>query len=560
MSRKFLYRRSGSAVIVILAFFVAMVPLGAAQGRPQLKRPEDIPQEKPPEPKKKNVKGPRAVGLLQLASNGKGTLIPIAILVDGKFYDASAYKADPVPMALDSGTVYEVEQSGDSQGLFTVSGALHSQNPGSVNPWVGAGSYLPNGTEAAKTTRKAEDVPVGLNNTDSDAPPRLTRGSASKPGAASSPGPASTSGAPASTAPTSNAPASNTPASNTPASSAPAGAGSSDKPGPASAPSGSGSAGGAPTGQDPQKPAVPPAPDKAGDQGVKQPATAPTTGQASPGQTSPGQTAPGQSASGQTSSGQASSSQTPSPQTSQSQGENYYRPTLRRGKPTQAAPEEDEPAPKTGKPDAPAAAASLGAAVQLVPAISDASGPDPKPYKFFWKTGEEEERRNQMLDLAGDEVRAYANALAKNRIPAKPPATKAAAAGHKPAAKPVQPVFENVQFHAFDVWANNQVVMILSGEAHFPPAPGATAAAEQYSITLVARTDIYGNLRKLYSGVTDKFHLDVTPRLELIDAVDADGDGRGELLFRETTDAGNGYVIYRAAADKLWKMFDSLSE
>jgi hypothetical protein len=124
----------------------------------------------------------------------------------------------------------------------------------------------------------------------------------------------------------------------------------------------------------------------------------------------------------------------------------------------------------------------------------------------------------------------------------------------------VQPVFENVQFRAFDVWANSQPVMILSAESHFPPMPGAATAPEQYSITLVARTDIYGNLRKLYSGATDKFHLDVTPRLELIDAVDADGDGRGELLFRETTDAGSGYVIYRASADKLGKMFDSLSE
>src|SRR5271167_1330865 len=211
MSRKFLYRRSGSAVIVIPRFFTltfsvlallaAMVPLGAAQGRPELKRREDIPQEKPPEPKKKKVKGPRAVGLLQLSSNGKGTLIPVAILIDGKFYDASAYKADPVPMALDSGTVYEVEQSGDSQGLFTVSGALHSNSPGSANPWVGAGSYLPNGTEAAKATRKAEDVPVGLDNTDSDAPPRLTRGGASKSAPAASSSPAATSGAPASTAP-----------------------------------------------------------------------------------------------------------------------------------------------------------------------------------------------------------------------------------------------------------------------------------------------------------------------------------------------------------------------
>jgi hypothetical protein len=50
----------------------------------------------------------------------------------------------------------------------------------------------------------------------------------------------------------------------------------------------------------------------------------------------------------------------------------------------------------------------------------------------------------------------------------------------------------------------------------------------------------------------------MTPRLDLVDAVDADGDGRGELLFRETTDQGTGWVIYRATADKLWKMYDSL--
>jgi hypothetical protein len=75
---------------------------------------------------------------------------------------------------------------------------------------------------------------------------------------------------------------------------------------------------------------------------------------------------------------------------------------------------------------------------------------------------------------------------------------------------------------------------------------------------LVAYPDIYNNLHKVYVGVTDKYHLDLTPRLELIDAVDADGDRRGELLFRETADGGSGWVIYRASADKLWKMYDSL--
>ncbi|MFZ0586864.1 MAG: hypothetical protein WAM48_10940 [Candidatus Sulfotelmatobacter sp.] len=511
-------------VVVVLAFFAVMVPRGLAQGRPELKRPEpDVPQEKPAEAKKKPVKGPRAVALLQL-TGGKATLIPIAILVDGKFYDASEYKADPVPMALDSGTVYEAEDSGDSLGLFTVSGALHSKTLGAAQPWFGAGSYMLNGTAPANAPHKAENVPVGLNGGDNDAPPRLTREKSSRPEAPASPGSASASGAPASTTS--------------------AGTGSSGKPGATNAPAAasppvSGSSGsGASTGQ---KPGAAPATDKPADQGAKQQVPAPTAGQTSPAQSSPSQSTSDQSTSSQTA--------------------DYYRPTLRRGKPMQGPPPDvdDDAAPKAGKPGSPASAAAAAVPVKLVPAISDAGGPEPKSYKFFWKTGEEDERRNQMLALAGNEVLAYVKALARNQIPANPPA-KAANARHETLAKPIQPVLENVQFHAFDVWSNNQIVMILTADAHFPPAPGATAAQEQYSITLVTRTDIYGDLRKLYSGVTDKFHLDVTPRMELIDVVDADGDGRGELLFRETTDAGKGYVIYRAGADKLFKMFDSLAE
>src|ERR1051325_8812640 len=73
---------------------------------------EERPQISPGErkvPRKKDA-GPRAVALLRMTDDKKTSLVPIAILIAGKFWDASAYKADPVPMALDPGTVYEAER------------------------------------------------------------------------------------------------------------------------------------------------------------------------------------------------------------------------------------------------------------------------------------------------------------------------------------------------------------------------------------------------------------------------------------------------------------------
>jgi hypothetical protein len=155
------------------------------------------------------------------------------------------------------------------------------------------------------------------------------------------------------------------------------------------------------------------------------------------------------------------------------------------------------------------------------------------------------------------------NSIAAKSLPSKPVPAKATASAHRPALKMQDLVLDDLQIRTFDLWTNGQPVVVLTATAH-PPLPAAGSAASatalpEYSIALVARTDIYNNLHKLYVGITDKYHLDVTPRLELIDAVDADGDGRGELLFHETSDAGSGYIIYRATGDTLWKMFDSLS-
>ena len=503
----------GIAAALVLACFAVITPSAMAQEE----RPQIIPGERK-FPQKKDA-GPRAVAVLRMTDNHKTSLVPIAILINGKFWDATAYKADPVPMALDSGTVYEAERSGSSLGLFTVDSALHSNAPNSQAPWLGVGAWKPTGTDEPKPAAKADSAPVGIDT--EDAPPRLTHDPA-KP-----------------TPPASTAPASGTtPSSNAPPATTSKPSSDSDEPPRLSKPT-------SPTPS--QQPSATPA----------------APGQSTPSQ--PGSKAPADQGDSKSSESKADNKANIPASDSGAGGAN--RPILRRGKPTESFADEDVPGysrPGAGS-SAPAVggkiveAAAAQADVKLIPAISDAGGPTPHPYTFEWIKGEEEDRRKQMVALAKQQVQAYAIAQDRAKItPTHPQPAKRATIKMK------EPQLDNMQMIAYDLWNSNQPIIVFSAEAQMPPpAPGAphseVASDLQYSVMLVAYPDIYGNLRKLYSGVTDKFHLDITPKLELIDAVDADGDGRGELLFRATSDAGTGWVIYRATGDKLFKMFDSLN-
>lgn len=475
----------------------------------QEERPQIFPGERKA-PRKKDA-GPRAVAVVQMAPNGKVSLVPIAILINGKFWDASAYKADPVPMALDPGNVYEVEQAGSSLGLFTVNAALHSNAQNTAAPWLGTGSWRPAGSEEQPKAAKADITPVGINT--EDAPPRLSH-DVNKQNTPASP---TTSGSPSSAPPDTKKSEGN----------------SGDEPPRLSKP-------GAPSSSDSsagtQPPATPPAPSspsdgKQGDSKIKE---------AKPEQAN-----------------------VPASDSGTSEAN---RPRLRRGKPAESFADEDVPG--YSRPGAVANSADHGKVVEtaatksdlkLIPAISDASGPPPHSYKFEWLKGEEEQRRGQMMDLAKQELRSYLAAHVTMQAATKPTHTATARKKAQP-----DPIFENVQMTAYDLWNSNQAVIVMTATAHMPAPPAGAAESEvqselQYSICLAAYPDIYNNLHKLYSGITDRFHLDVTPRLELIDALDADGDGRGELLFRETSDLGTGWILYRATGDKLWKMFDSLN-
>jgi len=434
-------------------------------------------------------KGPRALGLIQLSPKGKARLTPIAIMMDGKFYDAGSYKAAPVPMALDFGIVYEGFRTGVSQGVFTIT------QPGQLNHvWIAEGTWLPAGMKAPEKSKKYSTPVIE----DKDAPPVLHRH------------------------------IDKTDSDSGPDKNKDKDKGDKDK-------------------KDQQKPATPPAPPT-----TVPPASAPNT----PAATKPPVTS-------ETKTAKASTSAPDAPI------EDPNRPRLRRGKPDSSAGREPfvtfdpltDAAPSgtssgTGKLAGMMATNSEAPSAQFtfIPAISDAGGPDPRPYTYDVKPAEEASYRNKMLALAATQLRTEASPATKVALPASTKTSAGRPAG-KSAAKLPKPAFDDVSLRIFDLSNSNEPVLLLSARTH--PAASATESFEEpKEITLIARTNLEGELKKLFFSQTDSQHLDVSPRMELIDAVDADGDGRGELLFRRTSNDGSAYAIYRVSSDHLWPLFE----
>jgi hypothetical protein len=503
--RTWLYRRRLCAVIFagVLAGSIAFVCLSteAVSLHAQLVQQYG---------RKQTEKGPRALGLVQISDKGKARLIPIVIMLDGKFYDAGSYHATPVPMALDFGIVYEGFRTGVSQGIFTIT------QPGELNHnWIAEGTWVPAGEKAAEKTKKYAP-PVIDDSSDKDDHPVLHRRSGgeadkddSKP-AKDSKDASSTSASPASP-------------------------GSDSKPSQPSAPSQSSSSPAASTSGS--------APNDSKPDTAKN-ATKPST--STPAKTS------------------ASTSRTSDLDQPIS---DPNRPILRRGKPDPNAHHEpfvnfdnpDEVAKAAT--DASKEAAATAPSVQTVAAISDAGGPDARAYTYDLKPAEEAIFRNKMLELAAQQFRPKSQpapqpASGAKKSTASSSTSKTAASARKASgAKTAQPLFEDLKLRIFDLSSSNEPVLVMSARTPIPPA-GTRGSQVPQEITLIARTNLEGELQKLFYAQTDSRHLDVSPRMELIDAVDADGDGRGELLFRRTSDAGSAYAIYRITADGLWPLFE----
>lgn len=369
----------------------------------------------------KKQSGPRAIAAV--AWNGDGAkpnpytsvLTPIAILVEGRYYDANLYQAQPQPLAVDAGVVYDVLKNGEQIGTFTLGGAREKDSA-----WYGTGVFDPKGAmtvqmakSGAASTRSGETASKsGTTSSAEDDRPRLRRGT------------------------------------------------------------------------------PPPPPPKQ-----------------------------------QTDAVLSTIDRDPE------------RPTLRRhGTADPKSSEATKPATQQ---------AFIPPETHMLPAVSDAGGPEPRSFAFHSKAGELDQLRAAMEKLARAELDKLRKAPAR---PENKVVLGKTARLHGPTAWPPLSL-QDAKLGIFDVNSNNAPVMVYSATS--------TVDGQKKYITVAAWEEIDQSLRKVFAQVTDEHHLDVYPRLEAIDAVDATGNGRGEILFRAFGDLGARFRLYHPAPDSLNLLFDS---
>ena len=174
---------------------------------------------------------------------------------------------------------------------------------------------------------------------------------------------------------------------------------------------------------------------------------------------------------------------------------------------------------------------------QLV-AVSDAKD---RPEHDFTRPWDSDEERTQVTHdlraLALQQLAAYDHAATPAATTPKPP-LRSTATRRKPAGTtaPAAPAFAKEDIAAYTLSYGGSATYVFSA---------ATASTPARFVTIVAQRESDGTLRPALTTVTDAAHLDRTPQLRLIDAVDADASNRASLLFELRAQTTRQFALYR---------------
>jgi hypothetical protein len=216
------------------------------------------------------------------------------------------------------------------------------------------------------------------------------------------------------------------------------------------------------------------------------------------------------------------------------------RPNLHHGKPTSAMNETDLPK-LTGLP----------ANLHQMVAVSDAVNRDPHPFTLEW---DDEAQHKAILEkmqtMARTQLAAYGSTPATSTpAPAVKKTTPTTARSRRPTASaaPQTPLLDE-ELKAYTLSYGGAATYIYSANT------GGTGAALRY-VTIVAQDDGLGNLKPAIQSVTDAAHFNRTPKMQFVDAVDADASNRASLLFELRSQNARQFALYRVIASHPEQIF-----
>jgi hypothetical protein len=447
----------------------------------------------------------RAVGVYEwtgdMAKPTASRLIPVSLFMEGRLEDAGVYLARPIPFALLTGNVYELQDAGKARGTLDLVYARHMQavdrstgDSAYDDGWFGYGSFQ--ALTAAKKSpalRASKTLPVIATNSGDPDKPHFTRRGGDDTTAGAGSDPSKTKGD-----------------------------------------AGSGGSGAA---DDPDRPTFKRRPaDSAG---------ASTTADAGAGSMpadDPDRPTLKRHSVEDAKKAKPAGDDVASVTAKASLNDDPNRPRLHYGKPASAMTEADLPKLKGLPPD-----------LHQMVAVSDAANREPHEFARTWADAEERAAVLQKMEgMARAQLAAYGGTPGAAAMPAAPavkPRTATSRSRHAaavPVAAPVALMDEVLKGYTLSYGGDPTYVYM----AH----TAGSGAALRY-VTVVAQTDEMGQFKAAMQSVTDAAHLDRTPRMKFVDVVDAQASNRASLLFELRWQSSRQFALYRVIAAKADQIF-----
>ena len=496
----------------VLAAVLALTAASASAQMHKVARPEQV---------------VRAVGVYEwtgdFAKPNASRLIPVSLYIDGEFQDAGVYVARPVPFALLSGNVYELQSAGVSKGLLDLVYARHLEATSATGDlayddgWFGYGKVeplaAPRKTAALKASKTLPVLQSSVKDTaasgaDPDRPTMKRRSSSGSDSGSSST--------------TSTTPGTSDPADDPdrPTMKRRDSSGAS-----ATAPDSTTATGKSSTpADDPDRPAMKRRDSSDAGAGSAASTTASSADPANdPDRPTLKRRTPEEARKVRNANDGVSTTGY------ESLNDDPNRPNLHYGKPTHALTETDLPK-LTGLPQN----------LHQMVAVSDAVNRDPHSFVLTWDDASQHAAiLAKMQALARAQLAAYGN---KSSATTPPPIRKTSTRAHrtaKPAPPPIALMDEELK--AYTLSYGGDPTYIYSAHT------AGTGAALRY-VTIVAQSDSLGQFKPAIQSVTDAAHLDDKPSMRFIDAVDADAGNRASLLFELRGQTARQFALYRVIA------------